>query len=106
MNGRNFARQRARMLNSGRPERTIRKAIAHLAREAGAQPVYVDGRLVAHVMPDGFTACELRRYRSERAAIEELANVEAFRPVHGDKRVPVRHFHCVHCRGFHLTSRR
>jgi len=104
VNGRSFASERARILRSGRPARTIRKALAHLAREAGAAPVVVDGRVVAHQMPSGVIVCTLRRYPTERAVIHELDGVRAFAPVNGDRKVPVRHFFCPRCRGYHVTA--
>ncbi len=61
MTGRKFARQRARILARGRSDRTARRAIAHLAREAGVAPVMLGHKLVGHVLPDGFMVCQLRR---------------------------------------------
>ena len=104
MTGHDFARQRGRILKRGRGERHARRAMMHLAREAGARQVWAGGKLVGHVMPDGFTICELRRYASERAALEELANIAAFAHLQ-PKRIPVRAFHCAHCRGWHVSSR-
>ena len=105
MTGHDFARRRARIMHRGRSASWARRALAHLAREAGAVPVRsAGGKLQGHTLPDGFTVCELRRYPTERAAIEELANIYAFahlRPRH----VPTRHFFCERCRGYHLAAR-
>lgn len=104
MNAGNFARKRALIKRRGRGAKHERKALAHLAREAGAVAVHVDGRLVAHEMPDGSTVCELRRYRDGPAAHEELANLRAFAPLHPGKRLPVRAFPCPRCGGWHVTA--
>lgn len=104
MNGRRFASKRARILKSGRPDRTQRKAIAHLAREAGAEAIYSGRKLVGHVMPSGTFICELRRYASEEAAVDELDQVHAFKHLQ-NRPVPVRPFFCPRCFGFHVTKR-
>ena len=104
MTGRQFARQRARILARGRPDRTTRRALAHLAREAGAEPVTLGHKLVGHILPDGFMVCQLRRYPDEAAALGELDGVRAFSHLQPGK-LPVRAFPCSHCKGWHLTSR-
>lgn len=104
MNGRRFAAKRARILARPRSDRHARRAIEHLARECDAQPVFVHGRLVAHVMPDGFVVCEKRRYATERAALDELENTRAFAHLHPNK-IPVRVYRCPSCSGWHTTSR-
>lgn len=104
MNGRRFAAKRGRILARPRSDRWARRAIAHLARDCEAEAVFVRGRLVAHHFPDGFVVCELRRYSTPDAAVEELRNVWAFAHLH-DHRLPVRPFYCNRCRGFHVTSR-
>jgi hypothetical protein len=104
MNGRRFASKRGRILYRARSERHARRAIARLAREAGAQPIYAGGKLVAHVFPDGFVVCEKRRYRDQAAALAELAGTRAFAHLH-DHKLPVRVYPCPHCMGWHATSR-
>lgn len=104
MNGHTFARQRGRILKRGRGERHARRAMAHLAREAGAVPIWTAHKLVGHIMPDGSTVCELRRYASERAAAEELDAIRAFSHLQ-PKRIPVRAFACPFCGGWHLSAR-
>lgn len=105
MNGRGFAQRRARILKSGRPERTQRKAIAHLAREAGAVPWYAGRRLVGHEMPSGTFICELRRYPTRAAATVELDQVQAFAHLK-DGPVPERAFPCDQCHGWHVAKNR
>jgi len=105
MSVRNFASKRGRILRSGRPSRTIARALAHLADDFGATAFYSGRQLVAHRLPSGRIICELRRYSTERAAIEELANIQAFAHLHEGKRLPRRHFYCDDCKGFHVTSR-
>ncbi|PZQ21142.1 MAG: hypothetical protein DI569_12820 [Sphingopyxis macrogoltabida] len=104
MTGRKFARQRARIIARARSDSHAKRAIAHLAREAGALPVKAGHKLLGHVLPDGFTVCEKRRYASEGAAIAELTGVRAFAHLQPHK-TPVRAYACDHCRGWHLTSR-
>lgn len=105
MNPRHFPGKRARVIYRARSERHARKALAHLAREAGAQPVYVGGRLVRHVLPDGWAVCEKRRYSSEAAALAELQGVRAFAHLHPGRKLPVRAYACEHCHGWHVTSK-
>lgn len=105
MNSRNFARQRALILNRGRGDRHQRRAMSHLVREADAQPIHAGGKLVGYRMPDGFVVCEKRRYRDRAAAMAELDNVHAFAHLHPNKRLPVRAYPCPWCGGWHVTSR-
>lgn len=104
MNGRQFAAKRGRILAHPRSARWARKAIAKMAREAGGVPVYVGAKLVGHEFPDGFVVCELRRYRDEAHAMDELQGVRAFAHLH-DHRLPRRAFLCDRCGGWHTTSR-
>lgn len=103
MNGRQFAAKRGRILARARSERHARKAIEHMARKAGAQPVRINGKLIAHVFPDGFVVCEKRRFRDEAAALDELAGVRAFEHLHAHK-LPGRAYQCANCGGWHMTS--
>lgn len=104
MNAGDFARRRALIMRRGRGAKHERKALAHLARDAGAVPVYVGHRLVGHQLPNGSTVCELRRYADATAAHDELANVRAFAHFHQGKRLPVRAYECPHCGGWHVTA--
>lgn len=104
MNGHQFASKRGRILHRPRSERHTRRAIERLARECGAQPVYVGRKLVAHEFPDGFVVCEKRRYRDHAAAMAELRNVHAFAHLH-DHKLPGRAYQCERCGGWHVTSR-
>lgn len=103
MKGRNFARKRALILKSGRGERFARKALAHLARETGAEPVYSGRKLLGHRLPDGFTICELRRYRDKQAAFDELRGIWRFAHLH-ENRLPDKAFPCPRCLGWHLAT--
>ncbi|MBF9235562.1 hypothetical protein [Microvirga alba] len=106
MNGRDFARQRALITWRARSEAHRRKAMARLIRQAGAVVVFVSGKLVGYRLPDGFVVCEKRRYRTESAALLELANVQLFTRLNGPRRIPIRAYQCTHCHGWHLTSQR
>lgn len=101
MHASEFARQRARIERraKGRPA-FIRKAMAHLVREAGAQAIVIRGHTVGWQLPAGGTVCVKIRYRDEIAAQVELARIVRF----GKGKVPVRQYACGHCGGFHLTS--
>ena len=104
MSPRRFAQKRARILARGRSARHTRRAIAHLAREAGAWPVGAGHKLARFVLPGGFVVCEKRRYASEAGAAAELAGIRAFAPMHEGRKLPRRVYHCPHCKGWHLTS--
>lgn len=104
MTGRDFARKRARILHRGRSTSWARKALAHLAREAGAAAFYSPGgKLQGHVTPDGFVVCEKRRYPTEAHALDELAGAWAFAHLREGK-LPVRAYRCPRCGGFHTTG--
>lgn len=104
MNPRNFAGKRGRILHNARSDAHARRAIAHLARDCGAEPVHVHGKLVAHQFADGFVVCEKRRYRDQDAALAELAGTRAFAHLHTHK-LPRRVYSCGRCGGWHTTSR-
>lgn len=105
MTGRDFARRRARIMQRGRGAAHERKALAHLAREAGAVAFYSPGgKLQGHVMPDGFVVCEKRRYPDLAAAQRELTGARAFAHLQ-ENRIPVRAYPCNCCGGWHLSSK-
>lgn len=105
MKGGRFASKRGRILHNGRGERHQRKALAHLAREAGARPIRGPrGQVIAHILRDGFVACEKRRYPDAETAQAELDGVRAFGHLQQGK-MPVRAYPCGLCRGWHVTSR-
>ena len=105
MNGRSFAQKRARILAQGRSDKVTRRAIAHLAREAGAEPVIIARKTVGYQMRSGVTVCDKRRYATEGEAVLELYNVQAFAHLSATKK-PVRAYACPHCRGWHMTSQK
>lgn len=101
MNAGEFARKRARITTTrGRSEKWKRKAISHLAREAGAVEFVHGGKVKSHRLNDGRVLCVKHRYRTEGDAADDLARIAA---LPGTNQKPVRHFHCPHCQGFHLT---
>ena len=101
MNAGDFAKKRGRITSTrGRSERWKRKAIAHLAREAGAVPFVHGGKVKSHRFESGQVVCEKHRYRSRTEAEADLANILA-RP--GAHQKPTRAFPCPHCQGYHLT---
>lgn len=103
MNAAQFNRKRAAIDRRARGRAWfVRKAVAHLMRDAGAVPVVAGGRVVGFQMPDGSVACSKQRYRDDVSAQLELARI-ARHASHGY--VPVRAYRCEFCAGFHLTSR-
>lgn len=101
MNAGAFTRKRDRIESTrGRSEKWKRKAIAHLAREAGAVEFRHGGKVKSHRFEDGRVICTKHRYRTQDDAETDLANILA-RP--GTHQKPSRSFHCPHCQGFHLT---
>jgi hypothetical protein len=101
LNAGEFAKKRGRIASArGRSEKWKRKALGHLAREAGAVPFIRGGKVKSHRFEGGQVVCEKHRYRSQAEADADLANIQA-RP--GAHQKPTRSFPCPHCRGFHLT---
>lgn len=102
MHASEFARKRARIeRRAGARKGFASKALAHLVREAGAQPIHARGQLVGWRMPDGGVVCIKLRFRDLVAAQLELARIERHAK---NRNVPVRAYACQHCGGFHLTS--
>lgn len=102
MHASEFARKRARIeRRAGARKGFASKALAHLVREAGAQPIHARGQLVGWRMPDGGVVCIKLRFRDLVAAQLELARIARHAK---NKNVPVRAYACQHCGGFHLTS--
>lgn len=99
-----FARKRARIEQraAGRPAAFLRKAVAHLVRDAGAAAVSVNGHMVGWQMPAGGFVCVKYRYRDEDSAVLELERI--IRLGQHQERIPVRHYACPYCGGWHLTS--
>lgn len=106
MNGREFARKRARIEHEARTPSAQRKALRHLVSEARAVEVIVQGKLVGYQLPDGFMVCVKRRYHSEVEAMMELSNVQLFQRINSNRHIPIRAYFCAYCRGWHLTSRK
>jgi hypothetical protein len=102
MNAGEFAKRRAIIEREHARSRTYRrKAMAALLREAKAQTVTIDGKVVGWLLPSGQTVCRKRRYRSLEDA--ELALV-AVQGCPKTIRIPTRTHACPHCKGWHLTS--
>lgn len=54
----------------------------------------------------GLRRCEHTRklrYRSHEHAVESL-HAMATTTMKGAKRIPIRSYYCVHCKGWHVTS--
>lgn len=86
----------------GRSSAWMKRALAHLVREAGARPVTVRGHPVAHRLPDGRTVCVKRRFITQGAADAVLATVNEL--IGGTHKKPRRTYLCPHCHGWHVTS--
>lgn len=98
-----FARKRARIeRRAGSRAAFFRKAMARLVQEARAVTIIVRGQVVGWRMAAGGVVCVKHRYRDEITAMLELARIQqhADRPHH----IPIRHYRCHRCGGFHLTS--
>lgn len=103
MNARDFLRERARLeRRAGNRSAFFRRAMARLVSQSGAVAVRAaDGHLMAYALPDGSFACVKHRYRDEVAARVELVRIIRDSRT---QRVPVRHYRCELCDGWHLTS--
>lgn len=102
MNASRFAKQRARIeYRAGQRTAWLRRAMAHLVREAGAEVITVRGKPVAWRMTNNQVVCFKRRYTSEGLAAMELLFITTKSTRH---HVPVRSYPCEHCGGWHLTS--
>lgn len=75
--------------------------MAALIRESGAATVIMHGRIVAWRLPNGQVVCKKRRYRLEADAMMALADIRDH-PM--TQRIPWRHYLCLHCNGWHLSS--
>lgn len=102
MNASEFARKRAKIeRRSGNRPAFLRKAMAHLEREADAVRVTVRGQMVGWAMTDGSVVCVKVRFRDEVAASGELGRIGRYAR---NEHVPVRAYRCDRCEGWHLTS--
>ncbi|MDT9046456.1 MULTISPECIES: hypothetical protein [Enterobacteriaceae] len=101
MNAAQFARRRGRIERQHQGRRRQRE-LAHLVRDAKAALVIVERKVVGYRLPNGEMVCIKDRYRDEAAALQAMERMQSSN--WNGHRVPVRAYHCEHCRGFHLTS--
>lgn len=71
-----------------------------LMREAGAEPVVIEGKLAGYALPTGEQVCTKQRYRDSDFASQELERIAAQAAGH----IPKRIYLCRFCRGWHMTS--
>jgi hypothetical protein len=102
MNASEFARKRSQIERRAQGRESFRrKAMGHLVRESGAEPVMANGRLLGWRLPCGSVVCVKQRYRDAIGAENELARIRRF---NSGGHIPVRVYRCEWCHGFHLTS--
>ena len=103
MNAGEFIRRRTQIEREHqRGRRWQSRAMHMLTRQAGADEVRVNGKLVGWLLNSGERVCIKTRYSDEGAAlfaIEQIANWP------GALKRPSRAYQCKHCSGWHLTSR-
>ena len=102
MTTREFIRQRGRIQRNFPNESKRNIAMRHLVAEAGAQYVFIDGKLTGWRMPNGETVCAKRRHKDQAAAEAELQRIKAITV--DAHRIPTRTYQCAYCQGWHLTS--
>lgn len=103
MTPRQFAAARERILSQShtRSNDWRKRALAHLAAEARAEPQFSGKRILSWRMPTGQHVCVKHRYTSEVRAISAMG--EMHRETDG-RRKPVRAYPCFFCNGWHITS--
>lgn len=85
-----------------RPNRWRKRAMAHLNQEAGAEPLIVGKKVVAHRLGSR-VVCLKQRFQTEDEANQKMAQI-AQEP---DGRVkPIRAYPCYTCCGWHVTHQR
>jgi hypothetical protein len=103
MNAAAFIRRRSIIEHVGEKKHSWRmKALAALIRQAKAQPVLVDRRMIGHRLPCGDIVCAKVRYKNGPVAQDAMLQIQLTSGTH-DK--PVRIYACPYCQGWHLTSR-
>lgn len=103
MNAKDFARKRAKIDLSKRRGWWQRRAMKNLLREAVAVPVVIDCKVIGWRIGSGEVVCLKRRYATAERADSELHSITEHSVE--VRKIPVRVYHCPHCRGFHLTSK-
>lgn len=103
MNAQEFIKRRAKIEGTwGRARDWQRNAFKRLVREAGAVPVVGKRRVVAYHLAAGEVVCVKQRFKDEPAAAMSLQMIHEERQPR--EHIPVRAYHCAHCKGWHITS--
>lgn len=106
MNAGEFIKRRTKIEGErGRAAGWQRRAFDRLVREARAEPVFAVAakRVVAFRLGGGEIVCVKQRFKTEPAAAQSLQMIHEERQPR--EHVPVRAYHCDHCKGWHITSR-
>jgi hypothetical protein len=103
MNAGRFERDRCRIESEpGRSNAWRKRALQHLIRQAGAEPISTGKRVVAYRLPDGKMVCKKRRFQNEQQALDTLRMIAAEHEPRTKQ--PVRAYACYACMGWHITS--